>query len=152
MEPIIRPAEPTDLSRLLELLNQLSQLGERPESDVQPPTAAHHAVLSRMIADPEIHLLMLEQDGTVIGTLTVYVVTNLSHGGKPFALVENVVVDEAVQGGGHGRRLMDEAERIARAAGCYKVTLTSNRRRAPAHAFYERLGFAHSHHGYTLYF
>jgi GNAT superfamily N-acetyltransferase len=36
---------------------------------------------------------------------------------------------------------MDDAMRLAREAGCYKLALSSNRRRERAHAFYERLGF-----------
>jgi ribosomal protein S18 acetylase RimI-like enzyme len=50
-------------------------------------------------------------------------------------------VAPAHQGGGHGRALLDEAERRLRAAGCPKVNLqvlTSNARMI---AFYERLGF-----------
>jgi GNAT superfamily N-acetyltransferase len=76
---------------------------------------------------------------------------NLSHGGAPFAIVENVVVDETVRGGGYGRRLMAHAEALARAAGCYKVSLTSNHKRDRAHAFYAHIGYASSHKGFTRY-
>jgi GNAT superfamily N-acetyltransferase len=87
-----------------------------------------------------------------MATYTLYLLPNLSHGGQPFAIVENVGVDAALRGGGYGRRLMEHARKQATAAGCYKISLTSHRNRAPAHAFYERIGFTNSHKGFTSYF
>ena len=58
-----------------------------------------------------------------------------------FALVEDVAVHPDAQGRGVGRALMDEAMRIARDAGCYKLALSSNSKRSKAHAFYESLGY-----------
>ncbi len=149
--PIIRDAVAADLPRLLELLLQLSESSSYPETATRPISDEHHAALERIAADPGARLVVLEAGGWVLGTLTLYVLPNLSHGGRPFAVVENVVVDATLRGGGHGRLLMAEAVRIARAAGCYKVSLTSNNRRGPAHAFYERNGFAQTHRGFTFY-
>jgi ribosomal protein S18 acetylase RimI-like enzyme len=50
-------------------------------------------------------------------------------------------VAPAHQGGGHGRALLDEAERRLRAAGCPKVNLQVLTSNARVIAFYERLGF-----------
>jgi GNAT superfamily N-acetyltransferase len=61
--------------------------------------------------------------------------------GKPLAVVENVVVDRHQQGRGIGRQLMAHAKEQASAAGCYKLALSSNRKRHAAHAFYESIGF-----------
>ena len=38
--------------------------------------------------------------------------------------------------------MMAHAVQQARAAGCYKLALSSNAKRVAAHAFYESLGFA----------
>jgi hypothetical protein len=38
----------------------------------------------------------------------------------------------------------------ARRRKCYRVQLTSNKVRARAHRFYERLGFARTHEGFKL--
>jgi GNAT superfamily N-acetyltransferase len=103
-------------------------------------------------ADSRSWLLVLESEGRVAATATLYIVPNLSHGGRPFMIVESVVVDEANRGSGFGRVLMDEAEARARAANCYKIAFTSNRRRVDAHRFYERLGYRATHQGFTKYF
>jgi len=149
---VIREATEADLPRLVELLYQLSQLGERPEDIVQPVTPVHVAALHELQADPRATCLVVECDGRVEGTLTVYILPNLSHGGKRYALVENLVVDESRRGRGYGRLLMERAEALARERGCYRLGLTSNRRRTDAHRFYERLGFMATHHGFTKYF
>ena len=150
--PIIRDAEPRDLPRLLELLKQLSEQSYTPEPTVRQAGEPHLAALRQIATDPGVRLFVVEDGGWIVGTLTLYVLPNLSHGGRPFALVENVVVDAAVRGSGVGRLLMGHAVTTARAAGRYKVSLTSNVKRVEAHAFYEAIGFTNSHRGFTLYF
>lgn len=90
---------------------------------------------------PTAWVLLAEIDGRPVGTLTLFVLPMLAHGGTPAALVEAVAVDRRMQGHGIGRALMDEAMARARAAGCYKLALSSNDKRNEAHAFYERLGY-----------
>jgi GNAT superfamily N-acetyltransferase len=86
-------------------------------------------------------VLLACHEGLAIGTLTLFVLPLLAHGGLPAALVEDVAVHPSAQGLGVGRALMHEAMHRARAAGCYKLALSSNAVRVGAHAFYERLGF-----------
>ena len=147
----IRDARPEDIPRLLELYLQLSESSQHPEDEIRPLTDGQSAALERIAADPNSQLFVLEDGGAIVGTYALYVMPNLSHGGRPFAIVENVVVDGTLRGRGLGRLLMDHAVGLARAAGCYKVALTSNNKRAPAHAFYASLGFEQSHQGFTMY-
>jgi len=79
-------------------------------------------------------------------------VPNLSHQGSPWAAVENIVVDATRRRSGYGRLLMQAAIGAARAAGCYKLALTSNKRRPAAHRFYEGLGFRATHEGFRIEF
>lgn len=46
---------------------------------------------------------------------------------------------------------MDYIINKAKEAGCYKIMLTSDKRRKPAHNFYKSLGFEASAHGFKLY-
>jgi GNAT superfamily N-acetyltransferase len=151
MTATIRDARPDDIPRLLELYLQLSESSQHPEQEVQPMTERHHAALERIAADPNARVFVLEDGGRMIGTYALYILPNLSHGGRPFAIVENVVIDGTLRGGGYGRFMMDHAVHLAREAGCYKVALTSNNKRAPAHAFYEAIGFERTHKGFTRY-
>jgi GNAT superfamily N-acetyltransferase len=132
-------------------MQQLSANGARPEPDVQVATEQHHGALAALLDDPRYHLLVLEAGGEVLGTCALYVVPNLSHGGAPWSIVENVVVDERARSEGYGELLMAEAERLAREAGAYRLSLMSNARRTQAHRFYNRIGYAPSHQGFTKY-
>jgi GNAT superfamily N-acetyltransferase len=55
------------------------------------------------------------------------------------------------RGGGLGQWFFERLIEIARREGCGLVQLTSDKRRAEAHRFYERLGFQASHEGYKLW-
>ena len=56
--------------------------------------------------------------------------------------IENVAVAPDAQGSGIGRRLLDHAERLARAAGCFEARLLTNAAFAANVALYRRLGYA----------
>jgi GNAT superfamily N-acetyltransferase len=88
----------------------------------------------------------------VLGSVTLIIIPNLTYVARPFALIENVVVDEGARGKGIGESLIRQAIESAREEGCYRVSLTSNKRRQAAHKFYERLGFTASHEGFQLRF
>jgi len=83
-----------------------------------------------------------EHEGAVVGSYALLIMHNLAHRGTPSAIAEDVVVAPDRQGQGIGRRMMAHAMEQARQAGCYKLALSSNRKRQAAHAFYESLGFA----------
>ena len=53
------------------------------------------------------------------------IVPNLTRGGRPYALVENVVVHSQYQKMGVGRQMVTHAIAKAREANCYKVMLLS---------------------------
>lgn len=71
--------------------------------------------------------------------------------------VETVAVTPGSQGKGHGRRLLEHAERLASAAGLPRVELLTNGAFASNVALYERLGYRVTRRepfmgGETLYF
>jgi GNAT superfamily N-acetyltransferase len=145
----VRDATREDLPRLIELLSQLSL--DRPREDLGPPLPDTDERAFREIdADPRQRLLVLEVDGRLLGSLVLIIVPNLTHEGRPFATVENVVIDSAARGRGYGQLLMNTATDLAREAGCYKLALTSNKERADAHRFYQRLGFRPTHEGFRI--
>ncbi|SDR15459.1 GNAT family N-acetyltransferase [Thermostaphylospora chromogena] len=149
----IRRATLADLPALLELYLQLHP------DDPRPPAETARRVWARMEAQEGRTVLVAVADGpadgtpgeeVVAGTADCTVMANLTRGGRPYLLVENVVVDRAFRRRGVGRRLMAAAADLGRAAGCYKVQLTAADTEE-AHAFYEACGFRHRSRSYKLY-
>jgi GNAT superfamily N-acetyltransferase len=145
----VRDASLGDLPRIVELLAQLS-LADPAELPGVPLLPEYEAAFRDVDGDSRQRLLLLEVAGEVVGALAIVVVPNVAHQGRPYGLIENVVVDESVRGRGYGEMLMREAIETARRAGCYKVSLFSNKRRLDAHRFYEGLGFDARHEGFRL--
>jgi GNAT superfamily N-acetyltransferase len=145
----IRRATETDLPRIVELLSQLSLDDDR-DSPVEPLPESYRAAFRRIEADPRQQLLVAEAEGRVVATGTLGIVPNLSYRGRPWAFVEGLVVDSSTRKKGYGEALMRYAIEEARRAGCYKVSLTSNKRRKEAHRFYQKMGFAATHEGFRV--
>jgi N-acetylglutamate synthase-like GNAT family acetyltransferase len=145
----IRRASEADLPRIVELLSQLS-LDDGRDSPADPLPESYRTALREIQADPRQQLLVAEAEGRLVATATLGIVPNLSYRGKPWAFVESIVVDDWARGRGYGEALVRYAIQEARRAGCYKVSLTSNKRRSEAHRFYEKLGFTASHEGFRL--
>ena len=61
---------------------------------------------------------------------------------SPYAVIENVVVEESRRGSGLGRRIMDGTLRSAWAEGCYKAMLMTGSRTPATHAFHRACGFS----------
>jgi GNAT superfamily N-acetyltransferase len=143
----IRPARRSDLPALIALLQQLSL--DDPRED-PAALSSYEAAFHDIESGGRQTVLVAEDYGVVVGTASFIVIPNLSHVGRPYAVVEDVVVDASRRSRGIGEALMLRTVELAKAAGCYKLVLTSNRRRTDAHRFYERLGFAPSHFGFRI--
>jgi GNAT superfamily N-acetyltransferase len=145
----VRPAVVADVPALLDLYGQLSgRLSPEPALTVTEAEAKFAGIA----ADPDRTLLVATVDGAVAGTVDLLIVRpSLTHGGRPWVAVENVVVDDQYHRGGVGRALMDEAARRAREAGCHRLQLLSSQRRTEAHAFYRAIGMDASPQGFRLF-
>jgi GNAT superfamily N-acetyltransferase len=92
----------------------------------------------------------MTQDGRVVGTLQLTFIAGLSHKGATRGQIEAVRVASDHRGARLGQRMMEWAIAQCRARGCAQVQLTTDRSRADAHRFYDRLGFKPTHIGYKL--
>jgi len=147
----LRRATERDLPRLIELLAQLSLDAPRERMD-ESAAGAYVSAFDEIAGDPRQQLFVLEADGRVVGSACLIIVPNLSHQGRPYAFVENVVVDADSRNVGYGGLLIRHVMQKAQAADCYKVSLTSNKRRPDAHRFYQRLGFRAASEGFRVEF
>ena len=139
----IRAADTGDLPGVLELYAQ----PDMDDGNTLPIEDAEH-IFARFAQYPNYTLYVTEVDCQIVGSFALLIMDNLGHLGAPSAIVEDVVVDPALQGQGIGRAMMDFAVARAREKHCYKMVLSSNAKRERAHAFYERLGF--ERHGYSF--
>jgi ribosomal protein S18 acetylase RimI-like enzyme len=145
----VRQAVEADLPRIVELLAQLGP-DDSDREDASSPLPYYYHLVFREMSQEKQRLLVAERGGKIVGTLVLVIVPNLSHKGTPYGIIENVVVDGRHRSKGYGEALVRHAVQEAREAGCYKVSLTSNKRRTEAHRFYERLGFERTHEAFRI--
>ncbi len=91
-------------------------------------------------------------DGVIVGTCTVNVCANLSWSGRPYAIIENVIVHKNHRNQGIGKAILHYARGFAQHAGCYKVALMTGSKDPATHTFYKSAGFAASKQGYQVRF
>jgi GNAT superfamily N-acetyltransferase len=145
MQTTIRQATAADVPVLLNLYAEL-----HPSDPPLAPDAAAR-VWTQITAQAGRTILVGAQDGSLTGTVDCVVVPNLTRGGRPFMLIENVVVAARARRTGVGSALMTAATALAGESHCYKIQLMTNSRRDTAHSFYEACGFQPMAQGYRLY-
>lgn len=114
--------------RLQQLMDQLTP----------SPVPLSEELLRALIADPSSHLYLLEEEGTIVGMLTLGIYLSPT-GSKGW--IEDVVVDSEARGRGYGKLLVEHALAEARRAGVGQLMLTSNPLRVAANHLYQQMGF-----------
>ena len=141
----VRSATPDDAAALVDLL-RAGALG--PPQEDPTDLGPYRAALAEIAATWGTEVLVVERDGQVVATCQLVTFRHLQHGGRRCAEVESMHVRPDLRGTGLGGLLLEAAAESARAAGCYRIQLTSNAARSDAHRFYERHGFVPSHLGF----
>jgi GNAT superfamily N-acetyltransferase len=148
---VLREAVEDDVPTLVRLLaaDQLGATrdGVSGDDDLQPYLEAFRAI----DADDSHLLLSAEADGEVVATMQLSFLPGLARRGALRAQIEAVRVREDYRDRGLGAAVFDWAISESRRRGCALVQLTTDRTRADAHRFYERLGFVASHEGLKLH-
>jgi putative hydrolase of HD superfamily len=145
----IRRAVRDDLPAIVHLLAD-DRLGATREADVVPLPASYAAAFDAIDRDPHHVLAVADAGGRVVGVLQLTFLPYLTYQGSWRALIEGVRVASDQRSTGIGRQLIEWAIDRAREHGCRIVQLTSDKSRADAIRFYERLGFVASHEGLKL--
>ena len=123
-----------EYDQLLGLMRQLNPL--------DPATSEIELqVFKEIIGSTNLDLLVAEDAGLLLGSCYLNVIPNITRGGRPYAVIENVVTDSAHRNRGIGKSLLDHAVKLAWAKNCYKVMLMSGRTEAAVQAFYQKCGF-----------
>ncbi len=133
---MFREARRGDLDAVLSLYRQLQPA----DPVVQNGSVAE--VFEQILAARGLHLFVLEEDGAVVATTYLNIIPNMTRSASPYAVIENVVVEESRRGKGLGKQIMAGTLQAAWDAGCYKAMLLAGSRKPATHVFYRACGFS----------
>jgi GNAT superfamily N-acetyltransferase len=132
-KPKLRDAKPGDAARLVELIHELGH--EVTEKQVRKNLGA----LKKAGETPIVATL----EKKVIGLAGMHRMVTV-HRPAPVGRIPVLVVAKEAHGLGLGRQLVEAVEQWCRKKGCKLIEVTSNDRRADAHAFYRHMGYERS--------
>ena len=138
-----RTATKADLPAILALLAD-DPLGKTRETTDE---TAYTVAFDAIAADPNQQMAVAELSGAVIGYMQITYIPGLSRGGAWRGQVESVRIATPFRSQGIGAQFFHWAFAQCKARNCALVQLTTDTRRPDALRFYDRLGFAASHHG-----
>lgn len=125
-------------------LQQLLAILFEQEAEFTPDAAAQRRGLAHIIGDPAIGaILVARAAGEVIGMVNLLFTVSTALGAR-VAVLEDMIVAPAARGRGTGSQLLSYAIEWARAQGCRRITLLTDRTNEAAQRFYARHGFVSS--------
>lgn len=133
--PATREVREGDLDALLHLYLHLHEKSVPERSD------ALSRIWNGILSSPDYHIIVAEQNGNIVSSCTCVIIANLTHGLRPYALIENVVTDQAYRGRGMASACIRHALHVAEQAGCYKAMLLTGAKDKKTLEFYRRNGF-----------
>lgn len=95
----------------------------------------------RILEDKDHHIIVAEEDGRIVSSCVCVIIPNLTHNQQPYALIENVITDEAYRKKGLATACLNYAREIAIKENCYKLMLLTGSRNESTLKFYEQDGY-----------
>ena len=141
---LVRAAEQADLPALLELYRDLNPRDS-------PLGLGDATRVWRQVANYEgctIFVGVLEN--ALVTSCTLVVVPNLTRGGLPYALIENVVTGASHRKRGYGAAVLKHAIAEAWKHDCYKVMLLTGSKNPATLKFYSDVGFEQNKTGFQI--
>jgi GNAT superfamily N-acetyltransferase len=117
-------------------------------TDEKPDLTLAHDVFEKFHAYAGSVILIGEVEGTLAVSCSLVVVPNLTRGGKPYGLIENVVTRAEFRKRGFGKQILQSASEVAWAEGCYKVMLMTGSKKLETLRFDVSTGFEQSKTGF----
>lgn len=131
----LREVRRGDLDGLLALYTEL-HANPLPEK-----SAELDALWEGILRDENHHIIVACEDGRIVSSCVLIVVPNLTHGQRPYGLIENVVTAEAYRKRGLATACLNAAREIALTKRCYKLMLLTGSRLDSTLNFYRRAGY-----------
>ena len=133
---IIREIQQTDLTKgFFQTLSNLATLGSIREDLKQA-----EKILQEIKSYPiyKIFVAVKNDDGEIIGSITLLIEQKFIHNGGRAGHIEDVVTRKEYEGIGVGSALVHAALAFAKEKNCYKVILDCSEKNLP---FYKKIGF-----------
>lgn len=147
----IRQAHKEDVISIVAMLAD-DELGRLREDFREPLPESYYQAFKTIEEDPHQSLMVMVEEGQVIGTLQLTLIPYLTYQGGIRAQIEAVRIHKDYRGQGIGEQLFRWAIAEAEAKGAHLIQLTTDKKRPDALRFYEKLGFKASHEGMKLHF
>ena len=140
----IRAVGQTDLPALLELYRDLN-----PDD---PPLALPDAtsIWQQISNHSGIAIFAGVLERVLVTSCTLVVVPNLTRGGLPYGLIENVVTSAKYRKQGHGAAVLKHAFAEAWKQRCYKIMLLTGSKNPATLKFYTGVGFEQNKTGFQI--
>lgn len=132
---IIRLAEKEDLDGLLHLCSQFR------DDPVPKITPGLRKMWEEMLDASYYHVWLAAKGQKVVSSLVLLIIPNLTHGQRPYAVIENVITDKELRNRGYASLLLSAAREMARGKGCYKIMLMTGSKADSTLRFYEKAGY-----------
>lgn len=132
---MVREVNKDDFDGLMELYTQLHN------NPIPEKTPEIMELWNRIINDKDHHIIVAEEDGKIISSCVCVIIPNLTHNQQPYALVENVITDEAFRGKGFATKCLNYAKEIALKKNCYKLMLLTGSKKESTLNFYRHAGY-----------
>lgn len=134
---LIEKATAADIPALSDLISVLFSQ----EEEFTPNAEAQQRGLEQIMSQSEMGVVLVARQGDQLIGMVNLLFTISTALGERVALLEDMVVSPAGRGTGVGTRLLAEAIAYARAQGCKRITLLTDRSNESAQGFYARQGF-----------
>ncbi|NLS19599.1 GNAT family N-acetyltransferase [Rhizobium sp. P40RR-XXII] len=141
---VIRPVAVAELPTLLALYRHLNV--EDPVLELQLAESR----LAEILAHPGMTILAAFDGDKVVSSVTLIVIPNLTRGGAPYALIENVVTHADYRRRGFAGAVIRRAFASAWERNCYKVMLLTGSKNPATLRFYANCGFTQDKTGFQV--
>lgn len=132
---MIREIVESDYVGLMKLYTQLHN-NPFPEKD-----NSMNELWNRILKDKDHHIIVAQEDGEIVSSCVCVIIPNLTHGQRPYALIENVITHEAYRKKGLATACLNYAREIAEKENCYKMMLLTGSKQESTLKFYEKAGY-----------
>ena len=131
-------ANKNDLPALQELYLNLH------DADIMPITSETMQLWENILGDSNYYILIGEELGKIVSSVTVVVIKNLTMRMRPHALIENMVTLPEYRNKGYAGVLLQRAVEIAKENNCYRAVFISGAKNESTIRFYANAGFVNT--------